>query len=80
MGRASRLKGKRGQGNPIAVIEEYERKGWIFVDYAIKGEKLQVTMHNHVIGDEATLEFVAGGLQWADILPAQGPWHTGQPY
>jgi len=50
------------------------------VDYAIKGEKLQVTMHNHAIGDQATLEFVAGGLQWADILPAQGPWHTGQPY
>jgi len=81
MGRASRLKGKRGQGNPIAVIEEYERKGWIFVDYTVSGDELRVMILHRVTGEKKTLWFMSGGdLHWADILPAQGPWHTGQPY
>jgi hypothetical protein len=52
----------------------------MFVDYTVSGDELRVMILHQVTGEKNPLVHVGGDLHWADILPAQGPWHTGQSY
>jgi hypothetical protein len=44
------------------VIEEYERKGWMFVDYTVSGDELRVMILHQVTGEKKTLWFMSGAI------------------